>query len=227
MPDRKLIRCRCTSKTESSALRTSGHSSWAGFTCSPFSRLHIFLILCSKPDGVGPSTLLDLIKQNTSVTKLRLDGCNLQRLEFESKMMGLQLQQPAHLPLAGRSLRHGGISAMNLLSPRAEHKASTHIAAAPRAPAAVLKSVLRSLDISRNRLDALPKEIFLLPRLGALNASSNNLRGIPGELWACTSLRRLELQCNPLGAGFWERGPRPRKVRPHLGDDLLHAYSDR
>lgn len=76
-------------------------------------------------------------------------------------------------------------------------------------------------------LEQLPRELFLLPRLGALNASSNNLRELPGELWACTSLRRLELQCNPLGAGFWERGPRPRKVRPHLGDDLLTAYSDR
>ena len=58
-------------------------------------------------------------------------------------------------------------------------------------------AAVRTLDLSRNALRWVPPELFTdLPSLVALNLSHNKLQSLPPEFWLCTSLRRLELQCD-------------------------------
>ena len=53
------------------------------------------------------------------------------------------------------------------------------------------------LRCARNRLSALPPSLGRCPRLEELDARSNALRDLPGELGQATSLRVLNLEDNP------------------------------
>lgn len=58
-------------------------------------------------------------------------------------------------------------------------------------------SSLRTLDLARNRLRALPAVLGAL-QLGLLDASGNEISTVAPELGNCTTLRRLVLDGNPL-----------------------------
>jgi hypothetical protein len=53
-----------------------------------------------------------------------------------------------------------------------------------------------SLDLSKNRLAALPREISLLQSVTWLSLSSNNLRSIPASIGELTALKKLVLSGN-------------------------------
>ena len=54
------------------------------------------------------------------------------------------------------------------------------------------------VDLSKKKLDSIPKEIFNLPHLQELKFNKNNLTTIPYALIRCKELQRIEIQFNQL-----------------------------
>ena len=57
------------------------------------------------------------------------------------------------------------------------------------ADAATALTKLKSLDVSKNRLEWLPAEIGMMGNLQCLNVNNNNLKAIPDSLSCCTMLQ--------------------------------------
>ncbi|XP_077977782.1 leucine-rich repeat serine/threonine-protein kinase 1-like [Glandiceps talaboti] len=58
--------------------------------------------------------------------------------------------------------------------------------------------VLMKIDLSRNRLESLPHQIFRLPQLETLIVSHNKLKSMPYAMWTAPKLARLLLSNNEL-----------------------------
>ena len=61
-----------------------------------------------------------------------------------------------------------------------------------------LSGLLKIVNISYNKLDALPSFVLELPALEELNVSYNELSALPHNLWECSTLRELNASHNAL-----------------------------
>ena len=71
---------------------------------------------------------------------------------------------------------------------------------ARRLIAEVRETGLKRLDLSRNRLTALPPEIAALTKLTTLHLNDNQLTALPPEIAALSALTTLDLNDNQLTA---------------------------
>ena len=57
---------------------------------------------------------------------------------------------------------------------------------------------LKTLDVSNNKLEFLPADLFYLPKITEVEASHNKITSLPHELWLAESLTTLKLNRNQL-----------------------------
>lgn len=57
---------------------------------------------------------------------------------------------------------------------------------------------LETLELSKNRMTELPKNIFQMPNLNSANFSDNQITSLPFEMWLAPSLKILTLKNNRL-----------------------------
>ncbi|XP_071801091.1 leucine-rich repeat serine/threonine-protein kinase 1-like isoform X3 [Asterias amurensis] len=92
--------------------------------------------------------------------------------------------------------------------------------------------VLRRINLSHNRLNTVPSELFLLPVLDYLNLEDNTIREMPFEMWMSPKLKTLNLSKNRLEdmpSGLYPSGNDSLIVHPEvqmrspspMEDDLL------
>ncbi len=66
-----------------------------------------------------------------------------------------------------------------------------------------LTQSLSMIDVSNNKLQAIPDFVFKFKQLKQVNVSSNSLTSIPETLWLCKSLQELDLSKNKLTVLPW------------------------
>ena len=66
-----------------------------------------------------------------------------------------------------------------------------------------LSTTLNAIDVSSNKLQAIPDFVFKFQELKRVNVSNNQLMSIPETLWACKSLQELDVSNNKLTVLPW------------------------